>query len=97
MIKCSENLRTLQEDNCSERVPDDLDLDVFDVRSRQDPTTNQGRVHETSDRRRSLRRHPPLHCQRYSGQKSHDLGHVRTKRKTNEHVVANVAIFQKER
>jgi len=90
--------RTLQEDTSRERGTDDLDLDVFDVRPRQEPQTNQNQVQETSDRHRQLRRHlPPLLYQRHCGQKSHDPNHVRTKRNTDEHVVANVARTQKGR
>ena len=53
--RCSEKLRTLQEDTSSERGTDDLDLDVFDVRPRQDLKTNQNQVQEASDRRSKLR------------------------------------------
>ena len=67
--ECSEKLRTLQGDTYSERGPDDLDLDVLDVRPRQEPKTNKSQVQESSDRRRKLQRHPPpLYCQRHCGQ-----------------------------
>ena len=86
------------QDGIQKRGTDNLDLDVFDVRPRQEPKTNQNQVQEISDRRRELRRHsPPLYNQGHYRQKSHNPNHVRTKRNADEHVVANVVRTQKGR
>jgi hypothetical protein len=47
MVKCSERLRTLQEDTFRERDPDDLDLDVFDVRPKANTKTSPGNLRPT--------------------------------------------------
>ena len=86
-MKCSEKLRTLQEDTSSKRGPDHLDLRLL-----QEVRDNQDQVQESSDRRRELLRHPPpLHCQRHC---SSVLLFVRTWLGSCDfcpHVVANVA------
>jgi len=97
VVKCSEKLRTLQEDTSSERGTDDLGLDVFDVRPRQEPKTDQTKSRKPQTDVGYRRHSPPLYNHRYCGQKSHDPNHVRTKRRADGHLFANVATTQKGR
>jgi hypothetical protein len=71
LVKCSEKFRTLQEDTSSERCTDDLDLDVFAIRPRQEPKTDENQVQKTSDWRRELRRHSSSLYNQGTADKSH--------------------------
>jgi len=63
LLKEYDSLWTLQEDTSSKDTSSKRgtdDIDIFDVRPRQEPKTNQNQVQETSNRRRELRRNSLL-------------------------------------